>query len=62
MEVIICCKGQSLWGDLGGAVYVDFLDPAMQIGTIEYKHCSREVNGVAHELASFSYQNNISCT
>lgn len=62
MEVINFCKGQMQWWDSAAAVYADCVETALQIGTMDFKHVPREANGVAHELACFSFHNNLSCT
>ena len=47
--------------ELGNIDMADCVDMSVQIGTVDFKHCPRDANSVAHELASFSFHNNISC-
>ena len=37
------------------AFYADIVDLAADIGTVEFKHISREANKVAHELARMCF-------
>ena len=38
-----------------------FVDLVPQIGKVSFKHCPREANQVAHNLASHSFSNNVTC-
>ena len=57
LEVINFCTGQSQWWDSAAAIYAECVDLANLIGKVKFKHCNRVVNGVAHELAKFSFLN-----
>jgi hypothetical protein len=61
LETIEACTGEHRWWNDSAAVYADCMDKPSNIGDICFKFCPREANQVAHELASYSYSNKISC-
>jgi ribonuclease HI len=55
LEVIQLCSGEErIWNE-ATAVYADILEQASQIGKVEFTHCGRDLNSVAHELARFFF-------
>lgn len=42
-------------------MYADCVDLVTKIGDVQFKHCVREANIVAHEVAKHCYENGISC-
>jgi ribonuclease HI len=51
IEVITYCSGEvEMWNE-ATAVYADCITMTSMIGKVEYKHCSRETNEVAHLIA-----------
>jgi ribonuclease HI len=59
--VIDACKGEDRWWDENAAIYADCVDLVTSIGDVSFSHCPREANKVAHELAKFSFANDLSC-
>jgi hypothetical protein len=61
MEVINLCSGDDrIWGPTT-AIYVNCFVSVGRIGTVEFAHCPREANKVAHEIANESFISNNSC-
>jgi ribonuclease HI len=60
-EVIYYCLGQERMWNEATAVYADCLENAGIIGKVEFTHCSRDVNMVAHEIARSCLISKISC-
>ena len=54
------CTGQSQWWDVAAAIFSECVDLATSIGTVNYKHCKRNANVVAHKLVSYSFCNRTS--
>lgn len=52
LEVIEACGGGHSWWSKEAAIYADCVDLVAEIGTVQFSHCLREVNGVAHEIAN----------
>jgi hypothetical protein len=44
-----------------GTVYADILNQASMIGNVEFTHCGRDFNIVAHEIARECFSSQISC-
>jgi ribonuclease HI len=61
METINACNGDEAWWGEESAIFADCVDLASHIGRVEYGHCHREANEVAHELARASYADRNSC-
>jgi hypothetical protein len=61
LETIEACTGDSRWWNASSVIYAGCIDIASFIGSVSFKHCSREANQVAHEIAKFSFLNNQSC-
>lgn len=62
LEVINVCTDNNQWWDTTPVVYTEIVDLATWIEKVKFKHCNRDANGVAHELARFSFCNNLSST
>lgn len=60
-EVIGACSGDERWWSESAAIFADCVDHVASIGTVFFKHCPREANGVAHDLAKHSFSNRTSC-
>jgi hypothetical protein len=50
------------WFDEAAAVFVDCVDLCTLIGRVKFKHCFREANSVAHELARHGLSTKSTCT
>ena len=61
LEVIEACKGGQIWWNEEAVVYADCVDLVTEIVTVQFSHCLREANDVAHEIAKHSYENHLSC-
>ena len=61
LETIEACTGDESWWNESVAVFADCVDLVAQIGSVTFKHCPREANKVAHELASYSFCNSQTC-
>lgn len=51
IETIQACTGEESWWGESSMVFADCIDIATMVGRVNSQHCSREANGVAHELA-----------
>jgi ribonuclease HI len=60
-ETIQACTGEQRWWCSAAAIYADCVDIASKIGDITFRRCPREANKAAHEMAHYSFSNNISC-
>ena len=61
LEVVNACSGQERMWSEATAIYADCFIIAGMIGNVEFTHCRWEANEAAHNLAKFSYENNVSC-
>ena len=61
LEVINFCVGQERWWDPAAAIFASCIDEAAMTGKVDFLHCLREANGVAHELADFCFKSIIDC-
>jgi ribonuclease HI len=61
VEVIEACTGEAMWWSDSAAIYADILDATTTIDKVIFKHCSREANKVAHDLAKYSFSSKLSC-
>ena len=60
LKVVNFCTGHDHWWDAATAIYTEILDLATDVGKVNFMHCFREANSVAHELAQFSFHNKLS--
>ena len=60
LEVIEACKGGQTWWNEEVVVYVNCINLVTEIGIVQYSHCLREANDVAHGIAKHSYENHLS--
>jgi ribonuclease HI len=61
LEVIQYCSGaERIWND-ATAIYAEIISVAGGIGTVEYSHCRREINKVAHDTARFCIESRTDC-
>ena len=61
LEVIEACSGEEAWWGESSAIFADCVDLITQIGTVTFRHCPREANEVAHELARLCFVEKRSC-
>ena len=61
MEIIDGLSGEETWWGEYSAIFSDCIDVMTLIGNVSFKHCPREANEVAHELARFGFTNKNSC-
>jgi ribonuclease HI len=59
-EVIEACNGGDQWWSEESAVFADCVDLSSSIGVVSFKHCPREANRVAHELARVAFESSSS--
>ena len=57
LNVVNYCQGQAQWWDAAAAIFAECVDIATSIGKVIFKHCFRDANSVAHELAKFIFCN-----
>jgi hypothetical protein len=50
-ETVDACLGDEPWWGESSAIFVDYVDLAALVGNVSFKHCPREANEAAHELA-----------
>jgi hypothetical protein len=55
-EVVEACNGGDMWWSEESSVLADCVNLSSSIGDVSFKHCPREANGVAHELARVSFE------
>jgi hypothetical protein len=61
MEVIQACDGEEAWWGESAAIYADYVDIAVIIGSVSYLHCMRKANKVAHSLVRENFSKKIYC-
>ena len=61
-EAINACSGHDRIWNGATTVYAECFIMAGMIGSVQFLHCNREANEVAHTLAKFAYDRNESCT
>jgi ribonuclease HI len=61
LETIQACSGEEHWWTDPAAIYADCIDLASSTGSVCFKHCVREANQTAHELARDSFRRKSSC-
>jgi ribonuclease HI len=61
IEVIQICKGENRMWNEATAIYSDILAQAASIGSVDFSHCRRDTNTVAHDLARDSFISRSSC-
>jgi ribonuclease HI len=61
LETIQACSSEEHWWTDPAAIYADCIDLASSIGSVCFKHCVREANQTAHELARDSFRRKRSC-
>jgi hypothetical protein len=61
LEPIQACTGEDAWWGESLAIFVDCADLTSLIDQASFKHCPREANGVAHEIASSCFSTKVSC-
>jgi hypothetical protein len=60
LETIEACVREEAWWGKSSAIFADCLDIASFIDSVLFKHCPREANEAAHELARSSFSNKLS--
>ena len=60
IEVVNACAGYDRIWNKASAIYADCFIMAGMIGRVDFLHCVRETNEVAHSLAKFAYENDTS--
>jgi hypothetical protein len=55
LEIVDACTGSETWWGESAAIFADCVDRAALIDKVSFKHCLREANEVAHEIASNSF-------
>lgn len=50
-EIVEACSGKEQWWNESAAIFADCMDLSTLIDIVIFKHCPREANEVAHELA-----------
>jgi ribonuclease HI len=55
VETVDACTGVERWWGESAAIFADFVDLAALLDQVSFKHCPREANEVAHEIASNSF-------
>lgn len=61
LEVINLCSGNERIWNMATAVYADIIMKAGVIGDVEFNHCGRDNNKVAHSLARECFNSKLSC-
>jgi hypothetical protein len=61
LETIQALTGEQRWWSSSAAIYAYCVDIVSSIGDVSFKLCPSEGNQVAHELARYSFSENISC-
>jgi ribonuclease HI len=61
LETIEGCTGGDTWWSENSAIFADCLDIRAGFDDVKFKHCSREANKVADEIARLCFQSGNSC-
>jgi ribonuclease HI len=61
IECVDACTGDDVWWGKSSAIFADCVDIRSFIDDVSFKHCPREANEVAHEVARVCYSSKISC-
>jgi ribonuclease HI len=61
VKTIEGCMGVTRWWNKSSVSYADCVHLATLVGTVSFKHCLREANEVADELARVYFFDNNSC-
>ena len=61
IETIEACAGGEMWWTDSAPIYADCVELDFSIEGVIFKHCPREANKAAHEIAKECFLNNISC-
>ena len=61
LEIIQACTGEGSWWGESSAIFADCVDLVATIGRVNFQHCLRGANEVAHELARSCFSERISC-
>jgi hypothetical protein len=60
-ETVDACSGDEPWWGESSAIFADCVNLAALVGNVFFKHCPREANKVAHELARVCFSSISSC-
>jgi ribonuclease HI len=61
LEVIQYCTGaERIWSE-ATAIFAEIMAVAGSIGMVEFNHCTRDMNRVAHDIARFSFSSRADC-
>jgi ribonuclease HI len=60
-ETVDACSGDEPWWGESSAIFADCVDLAALVGNVSFKHCPREANEAAHELARVCFSSISSC-
>jgi hypothetical protein len=55
LETVDACTGSETWWGESAAIFANCVDRAALIDKVSFKHCLRQANEVAHEIASNSF-------
>jgi hypothetical protein len=61
LETVQACSREEHWWTDPAAIYADCIDLASSIGSVCFKHCLRDTNQTAHELARTSFHSKSLC-
>jgi ribonuclease HI len=61
LDVVNACNGEDFWWSSSAAIFVECMTSVAAIGKVEFKHCPREINVVAHTLARYCFESTNSC-
>ena len=61
LESVDTCTSVETWWNASAAIFADCVDMASTIGIVTYRHCLREANKAAHEIARVCFHNKDSC-
>jgi ribonuclease HI len=61
IETVETCTGDEAWWGESSSIFADCVDLASQIDKVSFKHCPREVNEVAHDIARFCFSSKAYC-
>jgi ribonuclease HI len=61
VECVEACTGNEAWWGESSAIFADCVDIRSFIDDVSFKHCPREANEAAHEVARVCFDSKISC-
>jgi hypothetical protein len=56
LKVVSACNGEDFWWSSSAAIFAECMACVAAIEKVEFKHCPRGINVVAHTLARYCFE------